>query len=78
MKEKETSEKVAARAFAKNYVSNLVPSVFSSLSTAGYFFDQQEREIENQFLPWLLDNVDARLVQYMRARNLLDGAYFTL
>eukprot|EP00047_Mylnosiga_fluctuans_P003282 m.228370 g.228370 ORF g.228370 m.228370 type:complete len:449 (-) comp11733_c0_seq1:110-1456(-) len=72
-KEKETSEKVAARSFAKNYVSNLVPTVFTSLSTAGYFYDQQEREIETQFLPWLLDNVDARLVQYIQARELLDA-----
>lgn len=72
-KEKETSEKVAARAFAKNYVASLVPGVFASLSTAGYFYDQQEREIENEFIPWLLDNVDARLLQYARARSVLDA-----
>ncbi len=42
-KEKETSSKVEARAFARNYVSSLVPAVFTSLSTAGYFYDKQER-----------------------------------
>ena len=42
-KEKETSEKIAARAFAKTYVASLVPSVFTSLSKAGYFYDEQER-----------------------------------
>lgn len=72
-KEKETSEKVAARAFAKNYVANLVPSVFTSLSTAGYFYDQQEREIESVFIPWLLDSVEARLVQNVQARDFLDA-----
>eukprot|EP00048_Salpingoeca_helianthica_P015351 m.226298 g.226298 ORF g.226298 m.226298 type:complete len:455 (+) comp16919_c0_seq1:41-1405(+) len=72
-KEKETAEKVAARAFAKNYISSIVPGVFESLSRAGYFYDQQEREIEMDFLPWLLASVDERLVKQQRARALLDA-----
>lgn len=101
MKEKETSEKVEARAFAKNYVQQLMPTVFSSLNSAGYFYDQQERgefcfiiinifiiilicgflfgcsltfeEIENVFVPWLLDRVDEKLALTLRARSVLDG-----
>ena len=42
-KEKETAEKIAARAFAQSYLSDLVPSVFGTLSDNGYFFDPVER-----------------------------------
>ena len=43
LKEKETSEKVAARAFAQSYLSDLLPSVFSNLSDGGFFYDPVER-----------------------------------
>ena len=42
-KEKETAEKIAARAFAQSYLADLVPSVFGTLSDNGYFFDPVER-----------------------------------
>lgn len=43
LKEKETSEKVAARAFAQSYLSDLLPSVFSNLNEGGFFYDPVER-----------------------------------
>lgn len=43
MKEKETAEKVAARAFAHGYLSDLVPAVFSNLSNNGFFYDPIKR-----------------------------------
>lgn len=42
-KEKETADKIAARAFAQSYLADLVPSVFSTLRNNGYFFDPVER-----------------------------------
>ena len=42
-KENETSEKIAARAFAQSYLADLVPSVFGMLSDNGYFYDPVER-----------------------------------
>ena len=42
-KERETSEKIAARAFAQSYLSDLVPSVFGTLADNGYFYDPVER-----------------------------------
>ena len=44
-KEKETAEKIAARAFAQSYLADLVPSVFGTLSDNGYFYDPVERGI---------------------------------
>lgn len=43
LKEKETAEKIAARAFAQSYLSDLVPSVFNTLSEHGFFYDPIER-----------------------------------
>ena len=42
-KERETSEKIAARAFAQSYLADLVPSVFGTLADNGYFYDPVER-----------------------------------
>ena len=44
-KERETADKIAARAFAQSYLSDLVPSVFGTLSDNGYFYDPVERGI---------------------------------
>lgn len=41
-KEAETSDKIAARAFAQSYLADLVPSVFTLLSDNGYFHDPVE------------------------------------
>ena len=43
LKEKETAEKIAARAFAQSYLADLVPSVFTTLNEAGFFYDPVER-----------------------------------
>lgn len=71
--EREAAKKIAARSFAQSYLSGLVPSVFQNLESGGYFYDQQEREIEADFMPWLMDGVETRLAHYGRARALLDS-----
>lgn len=42
-KERETADKIAARAFAQSYLADLVPTVFGTLSDNGYFFNPVER-----------------------------------
>ncbi|KAI8999461.1 radial spoke 3 [Gaertneriomyces semiglobifer] len=69
----EVAEKIAARAFAQSYLQNLVPSVFQSLTTSGYFYDVTEREVESQFLPWLTEEVQKSVDRVSVARNSLDG-----
>lgn len=49
-KEKETSDKIAARAFAQSYLADLVPTVFGTLSDNGYFYDPVERGKKKIFL----------------------------
>jgi len=45
--ERETADKMAARAFAQSYLDDLVPSVFSLLVEQGFFFDAAERGLYN-------------------------------
>lgn len=72
-KEKETAEKIAARAFAQSYLADLVPTVFGTLSDNGYFYDPVERDIEQGFLPWLMDRVTEQLEKSELGRMVLDG-----
>ncbi|OWF37527.1 radial spoke head protein 3 homolog B-like [Mizuhopecten yessoensis] len=72
-KEHETSEKIAARAFAQSYLADLVPTVFGTLSDNGYFYDPVERDIEQGFMPWLMDQVKEQLHKAQLGRMVLDG-----
>ena len=72
-KEKETAEKIAARAFAQSYLADMVPSVFGSLSENGYFYDPVERDVETYFMPWLEKQVDNNLNRYRVACLMLDS-----
>nr|KAF6463009.1 radial spoke head 3 [Molossus molossus] len=71
-KHKETSQKIASRAFSQRYLSDLLPSVFDSLRTAGYFFDPVERDIELGFLPWLMNEVEKSMEHSTVGRTVLD------
>ncbi|KAI8920329.1 hypothetical protein PhCBS80983_g01523 [Powellomyces hirtus] len=68
----EAAEKIAARAFAQSYLQNLMPSVYASLTTNGYFYDAVEREVDSQFLPWLTGEVQKRLDKTKAARWVVD------
>ncbi|KAJ3293587.1 Radial spoke head protein 3 [Borealophlyctis nickersoniae] len=73
LKEKqEAAEKIAARAFAQSYLHNLVPSVFDSLATNGYFYDVVEKEVETLFLPWLTGEVEKKVTEMATARTVVD------
>jgi len=71
--EKIVAEKITARTFAKTYVSDLVGQVFSGLQDSGYFFDPLEREVQTQFMPWLLDRTTNHLEQVAEDRSLMDS-----
>ncbi|XP_051853981.1 radial spoke head protein 3 homolog isoform X2 [Antechinus flavipes] len=71
-KQNETSQKIAARAYAKMYLADLLPSVFSNLRDKGYFYDPVERDIEVGFLPWLMHEVDKTIEYNMLGRVVLD------
>ncbi|NXN89817.1 RSPH3 protein, partial [Bombycilla garrulus] len=72
-KQKETAEKIAARAFAQRYLADLIPSVFSNLHDSGFFYDPVERDIETEFLPWLMSEVEETLQKKVLGRTMLDS-----
>lgn len=53
----ELKEKVAARAFAKSYLAEMNATVFGALEAEGAFYDPVKKEIEDDFMPWLLGGV---------------------
>ncbi|XP_076872826.1 radial spoke head protein 3 homolog isoform X2 [Brachyhypopomus gauderio] len=71
-KEKETAEKIAARAFARHYLADLLPSVFTTLRDHGYFYDPVQRDVETGFIPWLMEEVGYALEKRHVALAVLD------
>ncbi|XP_054617815.1 radial spoke head protein 3 homolog isoform X2 [Dunckerocampus dactyliophorus] len=71
-REQETAEKIAARAYTHHYLADLVPTVFKSLRTHGFFHDPVEKDIETTFFPWLMAEVHSNLEKRNTARQLLD------
>ncbi|XP_052535474.1 radial spoke head protein 3 homolog [Tympanuchus pallidicinctus] len=77
-KEKETMEKIAAQHFAKRYLADLIPSVFNNLHESGFFYDPIERDIETEFLPWLMTEVEETLEKKTLGRVMLDSLICTV
>jgi molecular chaperone DnaK (HSP70) len=71
----EVAEKIAARAFAKSYLQNLVPSVFDKLANNGYFYEKIVLELESQFMPWLTSEVEKGLKKQDLCQRLVDGMH---
>ncbi|KAK5852804.1 hypothetical protein PBY51_006643 [Eleginops maclovinus] len=71
-KEREVAEKIAARAFTQQYLADLLPAVFTSLRSHGYFYDPVKKDIETNFFPWLMAEVNNSLKKRYTARALLD------
>ncbi|XP_071955474.1 radial spoke head protein 3 homolog B-like [Antedon mediterranea] len=72
-KERETADKIAARAFAQSYLADLVPSVFGTLSDNGFFYDPVERDVENGFMPWIMEQVEKQIDKSILGRTMLDA-----
>ncbi|XP_067946043.1 radial spoke head protein 3 homolog [Watersipora subatra] len=72
-KQKETADKIASRAFAQSYLADLVPSVFGTLADNGYFYDPVERDVEQGFMPWLMDRVCEEIQKSELGRLVVDG-----
>ena len=70
--EKETADKVAARLFAVNFLEDLVPAVLGTLNQNGYFSSATARDLEADYLPWLMNCIHQQMDKDTIARQLLD------
>jgi len=71
-KEKETAEKIAARAYSQNYLMDMIPIVFGKLKDSGFFYDPVARDIESNFIPSLIKNVQVKCDEAELARVVMD------
>jgi radial spoke head protein 3 len=71
-RERETREKLQARQFAKAYMANMENRVYSRLQDEGWFADRVLNEVELDFFPWLMGEVDKELEKKRKARALVD------
>eukprot|EP00727_Mastigamoeba_balamuthi_P002211 m51a1_g11988 hypothetical protein (373) ;mRNA; f:881276-882662 len=62
----------AMRTIARSYVADFTKTVFTDLKKSGYFFDRIEKEVEAQFMPWLMESVDSSADQAAVSRTLVD------
>eukprot|EP00455_Lapot_gusevi_P055553 TRINITY_DN9042_c0_g4_i12.p1 TRINITY_DN9042_c0_g4~~TRINITY_DN9042_c0_g4_i12.p1 ORF type:complete len:429 (-),score=95.88 TRINITY_DN9042_c0_g4_i12:279-1442(-) len=71
-KERQLASKIAARTLAKDYLGSLQQSVFSRLEKAGLFYDPLVKEVEENFMPWLVEKVVVNLETEKSGRNFVD------
>lgn len=51
--------------------AGLTGTVYSRLQDSGYFFDPVQREVEQQVLPWLLQETEKEVARRNTARSVL-------
>lgn len=74
----ELEEKIAARAFAQQYLSSLHTGVFHMLHDEGFFFDPVKKEVEEVLMVEIIsgfrDRVGLYEIAQMMTEELLEGA----
>eukprot|EP00696_Hemimastix_kukwesjijk_P012084 gnl/Hemi2/25161_TR8463_c0_g1_i1.p2 gnl/Hemi2/25161_TR8463_c0_g1~~gnl/Hemi2/25161_TR8463_c0_g1_i1.p2 ORF type:complete len:367 (+),score=119.76 gnl/Hemi2/25161_TR8463_c0_g1_i1:133-1233(+) len=71
-REAEMKEKLAQKKFAQEFMGTVATDTLSNLQRKGYFGDPLMREVEVQFMPWLLSEANSRIVDLQTARGLVD------
>lgn len=66
--ELQVAKKLSARAAAKEYLAGLQEHVFGKLEQQGAFYNPTERDIRDEFMPWLISAVHARTQDVLTAR----------
>ena len=69
---RELEEKVAARAFASQYLGSLHNEVFETLENEGFFFDPVRREVEDIFMADVISDLNLKANAYDAAQKLAD------
>eukprot|EP01006_Ploeotia_vitrea_P015046 TRINITY_DN41649_c0_g2_i1.p1 TRINITY_DN41649_c0_g2~~TRINITY_DN41649_c0_g2_i1.p1 ORF type:complete len:329 (-),score=64.47 TRINITY_DN41649_c0_g2_i1:133-1119(-) len=71
-REKVTKEKLASRMYSQQFLLNLENKVFARLEDEGWFYDSVERQVETEFMPWLMDQMDKNLEKKRKTKGLVD------
>jgi radial spoke head protein 3 len=73
----ELEEKIAARAFSSQYLSNIHSGVMEELCAEGFFYDPIRKEIEEELMVELMCGLRERNDAYSAAQGLLDDLLLT-
>jgi hypothetical protein len=71
----EIRARVLARGFAEWFVWDLPDDVIATLDQRGYFYDEVERDVEREFLPWLTVQTETELAKDSVPAAFADAAY---
>lgn len=72
--ERTVAKKVAARGFSHRYIGDVVSDVFGNLEGSGFFYDPLVKEIEDTFVPWLLDGVSSSISGVQEAQTVMENS----
>lgn len=70
--EQTVAKKVASKGLAGSYLAGMQNGVMANLEEAGHFYDPVLKEVEDEFVPWLLDSVSSRVRDVAGARGEVD------
>lgn len=68
----ELEEKIAARAFAQQYLGSLHSGVFDMLQDEGFFYDPVKKEVEEIFMVEILEGYRDRVALYSAAQAMAE------
>lgn len=71
-REQETKEKLAQQKFAKEFMQDVTKDTISALDRKGFFGDALMREIEVEFMPWLMSEANAKIIDLTISRRVVD------
>lgn len=72
VKEQELTKKIASSTKARHFLANLSNTCYDDLAKDGLFFDPVRRTVASVFLPWVSQEVKARLELLKKSRKTLD------
>ncbi|XP_034950529.1 radial spoke head protein 3 homolog [Chelonus insularis] len=68
----ETEDRVAAAVLLTGYVAEILPSVLEDLKLSGFLLDEIKSDVEEGFIPWLVQEVKKEVNTVVDSRQLLE------
>ncbi|XP_059049799.1 radial spoke head protein 3 homolog B isoform X2 [Achroia grisella] len=67
----EARERAAGAVVVRGHVAELLPAVLAGLRAQGYLHDALQTGVEEEFMPWLVDQVSEELESIITSRDLI-------
>ncbi|KAJ2939600.1 hypothetical protein O0L34_g14317 [Tuta absoluta] len=67
----EARERAAAAVLVQGYMAELLPSVLAGLRDQGYLMETIERGVDDEFMPWLINEVTQEIESIITSRDVI-------